>query len=522
MKMTQDTTTVSSPELRILLLEDTPEEAELICRALTKASIAFVAARAGTKSEFISNLREFRPDIVLSDYNLPDLNGREALAIVRQYDRTVPVVMVTGALGDDEAVELIKAGARDYVLKDRLARLGPAVRRALAEEEELRHREAAEQGLAASEERFQLAVSGATAGLWDWNPQTGAIYFSPHFKGIMGYEDHELPNERRAHLDAIHPDDLGRVTQSLNAHVAHRSAYNVEYRVRTKSGNFRWIQSRGQALWNDAGEPYRMVGWVMDITERKRDEEALRFSREELRRLSAHIQHIREEEKARIARELHDDLGQQLTALKMAVTLVEHKSPANAASSLSREDLRGMYTLIDQLIDSVRRIAADLRPVMLDDLGLVPAIEWLANEFSARYHVPVIRHIDASAITFNRESRIEVFRMVQEALTNVARHSGATQVVLDIVRDDPHCILRIADNGRGVTREASPSRRSFGLLGMRERAALLGGEIQIHTAPGSGFELTAILPLEAVEAGGGDEMSARSPPRLPLKSFRAS
>jgi two-component system, NarL family, sensor histidine kinase UhpB len=354
--------------------------------------------------------------------------------------------------------------------------------------------------LAASEERFQLAVSGATAGLWDWNPQTGEIYFSPYFKGIMGYEDRELPNERRAHLNAIHADDIGPVTQALEAHLTRRRAYDVEYRVRTKSGEFRWIQSRGQALWNESGEPYRMVGWIMDITDRKRDEEALRISREELRRLSAHIQQIREEEKARIARELHDDLGQQLTALKMAVTLIEHKHPSGAAPSLSRGDLQGMYALIDTLIDSVRRIASDLRPVMLDDLGLIPAIEWLANEFSARYQIRVIRRIDAAAINFNRECRIEVFRMVQEALTNVARHSGATEVRLDVLREDPHCIVRIVDNGRGPARNTRSGRHSFGLLGMRERAALLGGRIEIGTAQGSGFALTAILPLSAVQA----------------------
>lgn len=229
-------------------------------------------------------------------------------------------------------------------------------------------------------------------------------------------------------------------------------------------------------------------------------EEALRISREALRRLSAHNQSIREEEKARIARELHDDLGQQLTALKMAVTLVDHKSDAAAKPSALRDDLQGMCTLIDGLVDSVRRIAADLRPAMLDDLGLIAAIEWLANEFSARYRIRVVHHIDADAIAFNRQSRIEVFRMVQEALTNVARHSGATEVVLDIVREDPHCIVRIVDNGCGAEQDAHPNRRSFGLLGINERATLLGGEVDIRTAPGSGFALTAILPLVAVEA----------------------
>nr|WP_281272630.1 response regulator [Trinickia dinghuensis] len=229
-------------------------------------------------------------------------------------------------------------------------------------------------------------------------------------------------------------------------------------------------------------------------------EEALRISREELRRLSAHNQKLREDEKAHIARELHDDLGQQLTALKMAVALIEDKSDDAAKPSISRDDLDGMYVSIDRLVDSVRRIAGDLRPVMLDDLGLVEALEWMANEFSSRYRIRVISHIDVDTIAFSRQSRIEVYRMVQEALTNVARHSGATEVVLDLLREDPHCIVRIVDNGRGVEQNARSDRHSFGLLGISERAVLLGGEIDIRTAPGSGFALTAILPLTTVEA----------------------
>jgi two-component system sensor histidine kinase UhpB len=352
--------------------------------------------------------------------------------------------------------------------------------------------------LAASEERFQLAVSGAMAGLWDWNPQTDEIYFSPQFKRIMGYEDSELPNERQAHFGAIDPQDFERVTQSLMSHLEHRLRYDVEYRIRTKSGEVRWVHSRGQALWNEASVPYRMVGWILDITDRKHDEEALRASREEMRRLSAHIQQVREEEKARIARELHDDLGQQLTALKMAASLLDHGS-GEGRRWPSHNALGGIYTMIDDLVQSVRHIAADLHPVILDDLGLIPAIDNLADEFTARYGIRVIRHIDPEAIEFNRECRIDMFRMVQEALTNVARHSGATEVILDIVRADPHCIVRIVDNGRGAQINGSKGRHSFGLLGMRERAALLGGEIRISTEPGAGFALTAILPLTAVE-----------------------
>lgn len=356
--------------------------------------------------------------------------------------------------------------------------------------------------LAASEERFQLAVSGATAGLWDWNPQTDEIYFSPHFKRIMGYENNELPNVRQAHFGAIHADDAERVAQSLKSHLETRAPYDVEYRVRMKSGEFCWVHSRGQALWNEAGLAYRMVGWILDITDRKRDEEALRTSREEMRRLSAHIQQVREEEKARIARELHDDLGQQLTALKMATSLLEPSGGKPA--TVTHEALKGIYTMIDDLVQSVRHIAADLHPVVLDDLGLIPAIDGLIDEFSARYRIRVTRHLDPDSIAFNRKCRIDMFRMVQEALTNVARHSGATEVVVDITRADPHCIVRIVDNGRGAVTDGARKRHSFGLLGMRERAALLGGEIRIRTAPSAGFALTAILPLASLEAKDSD------------------
>lgn len=234
-----------------------------------------------------------------------------------------------------------------------------------------------------------------------------------------------------------------------------------------------------------------------DITDRKRHEEALHTSREELRRLSAHVQRVREEEKARIARELHDDLGQQLTALKMAASQLENVAPSDPPWP-PQQALNRIYTMIDHLVKSIRHIAADLHPVMLEDLGLIPAIDHLIDDFSARYHIRVIRHVDQDAINFNRQCRNDIFRIVQEALTNVARHSGATEVLVEIARDDPHCIVRIVDTGRGAPHEGP--RPSFGLLSMRERAMLLGGEIRVSTEPGAGFAVTAILPLSSLEA----------------------
>jgi two-component system sensor kinase len=237
---------------------------------------------------------------------------------------------------------------------------------------------------------------------------------------------------------------------------------------------------------------------LRDVTERVKAERAQQQSREELRELSANLQKIREDEKTRIARELHDDLGQQLTALKMDISSVEQALDVSAGAPV-REQLQGMRRLIDATVASVRRIAADLRPVMLDDLGLIPAIEWLANDFTSRYGIAVEREIETGDAHFSATSATALFRIVQEALTNVARHADATLVKLSLRAEDQNFVLRIADNGQGAQRESGPAAKSFGLLGVRERARMLGGVVEIHTAHGEGFVLTVTIPAHAAQ-----------------------
>ena len=262
------------------------------------------------------------------------------------------------------------------------------------------------------------------------------------------------------------------------------------------------IEASISQIRDASGKLYTVM--LRDITERQRAENALKQSREELRDLSANLQNVREEEKTRIARELHDDLGQQLTALKMDLSAVELGLGGVVAPNTGvREQLGGMHRLIDSIVASVRRIAADLRPVMLDDLGLVPAIEWLANDFTRRYRITVDRDIAPVDTAFTGTGATTLFRIVQEALTNVARHSDATNVKLALKVEDGYCMLRIADNGHGApehTRDAQ-ERPSFGLIGIRERAHMLDGTVTIDNRPGAGFTITVALPLHAIQQG---------------------
>jgi PAS domain S-box-containing protein len=236
---------------------------------------------------------------------------------------------------------------------------------------------------------------------------------------------------------------------------------------------------------------------LRDITERKRAGEALARSYEELRRLSAVMNDVREAERTRIARELHDELAQWLTALKMDVSWLSTRLPAEPAALRQRTDK--MRQLLDTTVTAVRRIASDLRPVMLDDLGLVPSIEHVAHTFSERTGVPVSLDIRTADADLRDPVATGVYRIVQEALTNIARHARATDVaVLLEVRDRTLCV-RVRDNGVGLRRQPGGGEKSHGLLGMKERAQTLGGSATISSSPEGGTLVEIAIPLERYE-----------------------
>ncbi|RDU97792.1 PAS domain S-box protein [Trinickia dinghuensis] len=261
------------------------------------------------------------------------------------------------------------------------------------------------------------------------------------------------------------------------------------------------IEASISQIHDGRGKLYTVM--LRDVTERVRSEDALKASRQELRALSANLQSVREDEKTRIARELHDDLGQQLTALKMDLSSVEQslgELPSAPAPVLAQ--LITMRRLIDSTVGSVRRIAADLRPVMLDDLGLLPAIDWLLTDFRTRYGIEIERRIEPGQAQFSRNGATTLFRIVQEALTNVARHAEATRVSIAFVVEDDQCLLRIEDNGCGAPGgrdKEGNGEKSFGLLGIRERVHILGGSVSIDTAAKQGFKLTVRVPLAAIQ-----------------------
>lgn len=243
------------------------------------------------------------------------------------------------------------------------------------------------------------------------------------------------------------------------------------------------LEIRGQKLY---------TAIVRDITARREAEQELRRSHRQLRELSASLQAVREEERTRIARELHDELGQHLTGLKMDLSWMKPRLREDQAPLSTKID--GMKSLIDSTVSSMRRIASELRPLVLDDLGLSAAVEWLVQDFIKRTGIEVRMDLDAISADLDNALATGVFRIIQESLTNVARHSGASVVDIALRRAEGNLILEVRDDGRGMSADKQ-DKRTHGLVGMRERAYMFGGQMNIESAPGKGTSIQVTIPV---------------------------
>jgi signal transduction histidine kinase len=383
-------------DIHILMLEDNAADAELAKHTMKRGGLHFNSVRVDTEHEFTHEIKQNPPDLILSDYALPGFDGYAALEIAKKLCPETPFIFLTGTMGEEVAIETLKNGATDYVLKHRMVRLVPSVHRALREAQERKER-------------------------------------------------------RRAELQ-------------------------------------------------------------------------LRESHEQLRALSVYLQRVREEERTRIAREVHDELGQALTSCKLDLSIIATRLPKNQKSLIDKA--KALSAHMDSTIQTVRRISTELRPGILDHLGLVAALEWQANEFQNRTGIKCEVHEQLQDAELDTNLATTFFRIFQETLTNIIRHAGATQVSVSLKEDDDRIIMDVKDNGRGITPEDISNTTSLGLLGMKERAALLGGEFRIGPVRGGqGTRVTVTIPVrttnsEAAHEDSFDRRSRGRAPRLETNSRR--
>lgn len=363
----------SNKLLQVLHLEDDLNDRKLVENELAHDGLHCRLQYAVNQNEFESALAREPFDVIISDYTLPSYDGQSALAVTLKQRPDTPFVLLSGTIGEERAVEFLKGGAADCVLKNHLRRLGPVVRRALREAEERRGRKTAE-----------------------------------------------------------------------------------------------------ETLQRQAGQ---------------------------LRALAARLQATREEERLRISREIHDELGAALTAHKFGLEWIRQRVElGNGSKEQIFAKVDSLKALTDATVSHIRKLCTELRPSILDDLGLDAAIEWQAREFQTRTNIRCDIDRGVSGLNFEAEKATAIFRIFQEILTNAGRHSHASKVRVQLKTDGEKFILQVKDNGRGIEAAQIAGGTSLGLLGMRERAMLLGGEVQIHGTAGKGTTVTVSIPRDLTES----------------------
>ena len=307
-----------------------------------------------------------------------------------------------------------------------------------------------------------------------------------------------------AFLASVHADDREHTGHVLRLAMQNLSPFVYDHRIVRPDGSVRMLHTRGQVA-GTGGRALRLVGTCWDITRRweamrdqQKAQEELRASAAELRALATRLSEIREEERRVIARELHDQVGQALTALKLDLAGLRGQLGSGPSAEAERR-LRAMDGLLDQTLETTRRISATLRPAILDDLGLSAAIRWQAAEFTQRTGVPCEARLSEEGMAVGPAASLALFRILQEALTNVARHAQARRVHIELGREGESAVLVVADEGRGYAWDEISGKRSLGLVGMRERALALGGETTIAGEPGRGTTVKACIPACAQE-----------------------
>ncbi len=370
----------------------------------------------------------------------------------------------------------------------------------LANGRDVTRRRAAERTMREQQRMLERAEQLAELGSWHYDLAGRRVFCSAALQRIAGREPVPGAIGLDELLGFVVGGDRRRLRQAIRAVADDGKPARIRVRLQRTDGEIRLLQVSMDVARDPSAGTYAVIGACLDVTDTERTLDRLRTSEAQLRALTEKFERIREQERASISREVHDELGQVLTALKIDLTLLARDvgdADRRPDDEAIRASLRSMERLVDSTIDSVRSIATQLRPEVLDAFGLVPAIEWHAGEFEKRTQIRCVLRASGEQPELSADTRTALFRIAQEAMTNAARHAGADRIDV-LIRAQPDGIyLSIADNGRGVTDEELLQSSSLGVLGMRERATMVGASFEIRGEPGDGTVVRVHLPVDA-------------------------
>jgi len=489
--------------LRILAVEDSPSDYEYLLAVLGGSGRPLVARRVEDERSMAAALAESDWDVVISDNRLPRFSAAGALETLRRSGKDLPFIIVSGTIGEDVAVQAMQSGADDYVMKSNLLRLMPAVERSIQAAESRRKRRKAKRKQHESEERLQAVASNFPGVVFQlrFDQRLGRFtsgYFSAGAERLMGVSAEHLGESPEIFFSFIGASDRASLEQAVISGAQHGETIRWEGRLKSPPGSEPpWVELCATPRPHAAGsETYIWEGVIIDATARKRAEQRLIESQETLRAVTIHHEAEIEEERERFARELHDESGSLLTALKISLANLAGRCGADPEALAAT---RQCHELVEAAAQSARRIALALRPPVLDS-GIVETARWQAREFEKHTGIRCKVSSNFAECDPGRAETTALYRILQEALTNIAKHAGASEVDIQLFADGSEMTMEIRDNGKGLPANQAPRADAFGLRGMAERARVHGGWLEMSSQPGKGTTVMAAVPL----AAGGD------------------
>ncbi len=361
------------------------------------------------------------------------------------------------------------------------------------------------QGLSSSRAQFRIIADNIREILWLSDPDRKSILFiNPRCEEVLFHKPEDFRADARCFLENVHPEDCTEVERFLGTPAVNTK--ETSFRVIAPDGSVRWLRERCVPVLGETGEVAGLVGVTEDVTENRLAQQALarayedlekkvmertrdlRKASEDIRRLADHLDSVREEENRRIAQEIHDVLGQTLTAAKMRVAIFKGMKRRPTG-----EELEALESMLGDMAEDVRRISHTLRPTILDHFGLSAALEWLAEEFQKTAQIPCAITGNRGELNLDPPIAINVFRICQEALNNVVKHGNASRVDINLTAQNDQLEVMIADDGKGF-RAGEAGKKGMGLIGMQERALRLGGEVRVDSVPSKGTTVCLRIP----------------------------
>jgi len=482
--------------LRLLLVDAVEDDAARLLARFSDSGQVPHSVRVASADALRTALLSQAWDAILCRHRVPGLSALAALKLMQELDFDLPFIVISDSIDDKTAARAMRAGAHDCFSLDRLERLVPAIEREVRDARLRADHRAALEMLKVSEARFRALASNLPGMVFQLQIEAGTglrfVYVSEGCFQLFGLKQHELLASPQHFLGAIDAADRIILERTLEESAAGFAPLNWEGRIRSK-GQAKWISLRSMPQRLDTGG-VQWQGIATDNTRSKETEAQLRRSREQMSELSFHLESAKEEERERIARDIHDELGSTLVAIKIETSLLGGKLPAEAGGGMLRDKAHAIETLVDRAMNTVSRVARELRPGILKEFGLPAAIECQAEDFSQRTGIACRVKCDDEGIELDEKSSLALFRILQETLTNVAKHAHASLVVVRLRREKGRIALEIRDNGRGISEADMNKPKSFGLRGIRERASSLNGEFSIAPAEQGGTLIVLRVP----------------------------